>query len=138
MKQWFFGMGLCALLGSAAAQQVWKCEENGVVRYTDQPCEGQGHPVMAASAPSAASAASTPKAAASGVVWSLAAAPINQSARRHTSDKRQPRDPLAPMPPGFVQRGNPRAQMLAAQNRAAQALAQQDPPAQNVAVVSPP
>jgi len=110
MKRWLLGCGLCVVLGSAAAQQVWKCEVDGVVRYTDQPCEGQGQPVIAASAAPAAA----PKAAASGVVWSLAAAPINHGARRHNPDSRQrQRDPLAPMPPGFVQRGNPRAQNLA-------------------------
>jgi len=136
MKQCLLGLGLCALLGSAAAQEVWKCEEDGVVRYTDQPCEGHGRPVMAASAP--AGEASAPKAAASGVVWSLAAAPINHAARRPTAAKRQPRDPLAPMPPGFVQRGNPRAQMWAAQNRAAQGFAQQSPPVEDVAAMSPP
>lgn len=132
MKQLLLGWGLCALLGSAAAQQVWKCEQDGVVRYTDQPCEAQGRPVPSrnlqpngvdVSKPEAA--ASVPLAGASAAVAREAsgvaaqARPVSAIAersarRRGSAAHRRPADPLAPAPPGFIQRGNPRAQQLAA------------------------
>lgn len=47
MKRWMGALGLgLALLGSGAnAQQVWKCEVAGEVRFSDKPCPGSGQPV---------------------------------------------------------------------------------------------
>ncbi|KQW41129.1 MULTISPECIES: DUF4124 domain-containing protein [unclassified Roseateles] len=45
MKQTGLGLVLAMLLSSAAAQQVWKCEVNGQVRFSDKPCPGSGQPV---------------------------------------------------------------------------------------------
>lgn len=41
-------MALCVWLSQAAwAQQVWKCEAAGQVRYSDRPCEAGAQPVSA-------------------------------------------------------------------------------------------
>lgn len=47
MQRWMGALGLgLALLGSGAkAQQVWKCEVAGEVRFSDKPCPGSGQPV---------------------------------------------------------------------------------------------
>lgn len=45
MKQIGLGLGLCLLLSSAAAQQVWKCEVAGKVVFSDKPCPQGGQPV---------------------------------------------------------------------------------------------
>ena len=46
MKRLAAGLGLCLAMeltcGGAWAQQVWRCEVDGQVRYTDQPCEKSG------------------------------------------------------------------------------------------------
>lgn len=38
-------IGLALLPFGAGAQQVWKCELNGQVRFSDKPCPGSGQPV---------------------------------------------------------------------------------------------
>ncbi|MGQ3054588.1 MAG: DUF4124 domain-containing protein [Roseateles sp.] len=45
MKRTGLGLVLAMLLSSAAAQQVWKCEASGQVRFSDKPCPGSGQPV---------------------------------------------------------------------------------------------
>ena len=45
MKQMFVGLSMWLAFGGAWAQQVWRCEVDGQVRYTDQPCEKGGTPV---------------------------------------------------------------------------------------------
>ena len=42
MKRVTLGIGLWLVLGQAGAQQVWRCEWEGQVVYTDQPCEKAG------------------------------------------------------------------------------------------------
>lgn len=83
MQRVAVGFGMWLVLGSAWAQQVWKCEVDGQVRYTDQPCEKSGQPLPARSlranvvdslateaaraAPSASSVAAVPAASAASV-----------------------------------------------------------------------
>ncbi|KQY81225.1 DUF4124 domain-containing protein [Pelomonas sp. Root1444] len=45
MKHVGLSLGLCLALSSAWAQQVWKCETEGRVRFSDKPCPGSGQPV---------------------------------------------------------------------------------------------
>jgi hypothetical protein len=45
MKHVGLSLGLCLALSSAWAQQVWKCEVDGRVRFSDKPCPGSGQPV---------------------------------------------------------------------------------------------
>lgn len=45
MKHVGLSLGLCLALSSAWAQQVWKCEAEGRVRFSDKPCPGSGQPV---------------------------------------------------------------------------------------------
>jgi len=47
MKRVVFALAMGLALGSASAQQVWRCEQDGQVRYTDQPCEKSGRPLPA-------------------------------------------------------------------------------------------
>lgn len=51
MKRLAAGLGMCLAMwltcGGAWAQQVWRCEVDGQVRYTDQPCEKSGVPLPA-------------------------------------------------------------------------------------------
>lgn len=47
MKRVVFAFTMALALGSASAQQVWRCEQDGQVRYTDQPCEKSGRPLPA-------------------------------------------------------------------------------------------
>ncbi|MGM9479935.1 hypothetical protein ACS5PN_01935 [Roseateles sp. NT4] len=47
MKRVLLVVGLGWLAGSCWAQQVWRCETDGLVRYTDQPCEKSGRPLPA-------------------------------------------------------------------------------------------
>jgi hypothetical protein len=78
MKRVVMALGMCMALGSSWAQQqpqqpqIWRCEADGQVRYTDRPCEKAGQPLPARSvqpngvasapqpAPAAASSASAP------------------------------------------------------------------------------
>lgn len=39
------GLAVALGTGSAGAQQVWKCEVAGQVRFSDKPCPGSGQPV---------------------------------------------------------------------------------------------
>lgn len=39
------GVGLWLLCSAATAQQVWRCEVAGQVRFSDKPCPGSGAPV---------------------------------------------------------------------------------------------
>lgn len=48
MKVLVLGLSLGLVMGSAQAQQVWKCETDGQVVYTDQPCEKAGRVLPAA------------------------------------------------------------------------------------------
>ncbi len=43
------GLSLGLALTGAWAQQVWKCEVDGKVRYSDQPCQASGQPLPARS-----------------------------------------------------------------------------------------
>lgn len=45
MKRLMTGVVAVALCGGAWAQQVWRCETNGQVRFSDKPCPGSGQPV---------------------------------------------------------------------------------------------
>lgn len=46
MKTWCSGVAAMVLLvAGASAQQVWKCEVDGQVRFSDKPCPGSGQPV---------------------------------------------------------------------------------------------
>lgn len=47
MKHWMWtvGLGMTLLGAGAQAQQVWKCEVAGQVRFSDKPCPGSGQPV---------------------------------------------------------------------------------------------
>ncbi|MBI3348183.1 MAG: DUF4124 domain-containing protein [Burkholderiales bacterium] len=45
MKRWGLGWALVLAVSGAAAQQVWKCEVNGQVRFSDKPCPDSGKPV---------------------------------------------------------------------------------------------
>lgn len=45
MKGMAVGLGLCLALSGAWAQQVWKCELNGKVNFSDKPCPQAGQPV---------------------------------------------------------------------------------------------
>lgn len=47
MKRLALGCVMGLALGAASAQQVWRCEQDGEVRYTDQPCEKGGRPLPA-------------------------------------------------------------------------------------------
>jgi len=47
MKPVVLGVALGLACGTASAQQVWRCEQDGQVRYTDQPCEKSGRPLPA-------------------------------------------------------------------------------------------
>ena len=53
MKRLAVGLGMWLAMwltfGGAWAQQVWRCEVDGQVRYTDQPCEKAGAPLPARS-----------------------------------------------------------------------------------------
>lgn len=42
MKRATLGWALGLAASLASAQQVWRCEQDGQVRYTDQPCEKSG------------------------------------------------------------------------------------------------
>lgn len=52
MNRLFVGwaVGLSLASGLAGAQQVWKCDQDGQVVYTDQPCEKRGRALPDASA----------------------------------------------------------------------------------------
>ncbi len=41
----FLGLGIWLALPCAWAQQIWKCEVAGQVRFSDKPCPGSGQPV---------------------------------------------------------------------------------------------
>lgn len=47
MKRWCSGVAaaMVLLVSGASAQQVWKCEIDGQVRFSDKPCPGSGQPV---------------------------------------------------------------------------------------------
>lgn len=47
MKRWCSGVAaaMVLLVSGASAQQVWKCEVDGQVRFSDKPCPGSGQPV---------------------------------------------------------------------------------------------
>jgi len=45
MKRTGVGLGLCLALSVAWAQQVWKCEVNGKVNFSDKPCPQAGQPL---------------------------------------------------------------------------------------------
>lgn len=45
MKRMAWALALCAAGGSAAAQQVWKCDVGGKVVFSDKPCPQSGQPV---------------------------------------------------------------------------------------------
>lgn len=47
MKRAAFGLAMGLAFGVASAQQVWRCELDGQVRYTDQPCGKSGRPLPA-------------------------------------------------------------------------------------------
>lgn len=47
MKRVVFALLMGLALVPAWAQQVWRCEQDGQVRYTDQPCEKSGRPLPA-------------------------------------------------------------------------------------------
>lgn len=47
VKPVVLGLTMALSLGQALAQQVWRCEQDGLVRYTDQPCEKTGRPLPA-------------------------------------------------------------------------------------------
>lgn len=49
MKRMAVGWCLGLALTSAWAQQVWKCEVGGQVRYSDRPCQASGQPLPARS-----------------------------------------------------------------------------------------
>lgn len=81
MKHVVLGLAMGLAVGAAAAQQVWRCEQDGQVRYTDQPCEKSGRPLpprqlktnVAEGIAAEAALAEAPASAASGA--SLAAEP---------------------------------------------------------------
>lgn len=39
---WALALGLGLVVSGASAQQVWKCEVGGLVRYSDRPCDSPG------------------------------------------------------------------------------------------------
>jgi hypothetical protein len=97
------GMGLGLVLGTAQAQaqpQVWKCEVDGQVRYTDQPCEKNGQPLppralqpngpdgtpAAASGAAPATAASAESSLAASQVASPVASPVAAAPQLSASD----------------------------------------------------
>jgi hypothetical protein len=45
MRRMVWGLAFALAMGSAAAQQVWKCEVDGRVIYTDEPCGKAGRPM---------------------------------------------------------------------------------------------
>lgn len=45
MKRMAWSLGLCLAVSSAWGQQVWKCEVNGKVNFSDKPCPEAGRPV---------------------------------------------------------------------------------------------
>ena len=45
MKRWGLGLGLCLAMSGVGAQQVWKCEVNGKINFSDKPCPQAGQPV---------------------------------------------------------------------------------------------
>ena len=45
MKRMGVSLGLCLMLSSAWAQQVWKCEVAGKVNFSDKPCPQAGQPL---------------------------------------------------------------------------------------------
>lgn len=45
MRGMFCGLALSLALSGAWAQQVWKCEVNGKVNFSDKPCPQAGQPV---------------------------------------------------------------------------------------------
>ena len=45
MKQVALGLVMALALSGAHAQQVWKCEVNGQVRFSDKPCPDSGKPL---------------------------------------------------------------------------------------------
>jgi hypothetical protein len=45
MRQLGLGWMLAMAVSGAAAQQVWKCEVNGQVRFSDKPCPESGQPL---------------------------------------------------------------------------------------------
>jgi hypothetical protein len=47
MKRVTLGLAMGLLSSLAGAQQVWRCEQDGQVIYTDQPCEKLGRPLPA-------------------------------------------------------------------------------------------
>lgn len=47
MKRMAVGLTMWLALGGAWAQQVWRCEVDGQVRYTDRPCEKSSQPLPA-------------------------------------------------------------------------------------------
>lgn len=72
MKRLVLGLGMWLAFSVAWAQQVWRCEVDGQVRYTDQPCEKVGAPLPARSlqpngvenpAPAASAASDVPASA---------------------------------------------------------------------------
>jgi hypothetical protein len=88
MKRLAAGLAMCLAFVGAWAQQVWRCEVDGQVRYTDQPCEKVGAPLPARilqpngvenPAPTASAASDVP-----------ASAPLAESAGSH---------PLPAVPP---------------------------------------
>ena len=108
-------------LGLAWAQpQVWKCEVEGQVRYTDQPCEKSGQPMPArslqpngvdnaASAASAAIPAEPPASTADGAIGrQVRAAPAALNGSRGSRGARAPAVAMwGLMNTDFVQRGRP-------------------------------
>jgi len=112
MKRVVLGLLVCAALGSASAQQVWRCEEDGQVRYTDQPCEKTGRPVaLAVAAASAASQADAPASAAPSVAADEPASrpPVKVQQVSSAGKRRGHREPQFAMQglmdTDFVQRG---------------------------------
>ena len=44
-RWWIVAVGLALAASGAQAQQVWKCQVDGQVRFSDKPCQGSGQPV---------------------------------------------------------------------------------------------
>ncbi|MDR7272204.1 hypothetical protein J2X20_004878 [Pelomonas saccharophila] len=116
MKRVALGLAVCVMLGAAWAQQVWRCEQDGQVRYTDQPCEKSGRPVLLAAAPaSGASQAADPPASAPSAAADEAAVrpPVKVQPVSAAGSRRAHRGTRAPqfamqglMDTDFVQRGH--------------------------------